>query len=78
MIRTVITPRDHTICIPVSSDYIGKKLEVLLYASDELEKNALHITKGNAARFKGILTEDEAVKYHQHLQRARQEWDRSI
>ena len=32
----------------------------------------------NAARFKDILTDDEADKYHQYLKKARQEWDRNI
>ena len=78
MIRTVIIPRNRTIRIPVSSKYIGKKMEVLLYASDEIEEDIFHVTKGKADRFKGILSEVEADKYHQHLQRARQEWDRNI
>jgi hypothetical protein len=29
-------------------------------------------------RFKGLLTDEEADKYHQYLQKARQEWDRDI
>jgi len=53
-------------------------MEVLLYASDEIEEDTFHVTKGKADRFKGILSEVEADKYHQHLQRARQEWDRNI
>jgi hypothetical protein len=32
----------------------------------------------NAARFKGILSAAEADKYHQYLQKARQEWDGNI
>jgi chloramphenicol O-acetyltransferase len=35
-------------------------------------------TNRNAARFKGLLTEQEAEKYHNYLQTARQEWDRNI
>jgi predicted translin family RNA/ssDNA-binding protein len=32
----------------------------------------------NVSRFKSLLTADEACKYHQYLQTARQEWDRNI
>ena len=32
----------------------------------------------NASRFKGLLTDDEAEKYHQYLKKARSEWDRDI
>ena len=31
-----------------------------------------------ASRFKGLLTNEEADKYHQYLQKARQEWERNI
>ena len=79
MIRTVVTPCDNMISIPVPVDYIGKKLEVLLYAFEEVIEETNHFTCGHSAsRFKGLLTDNEADKYHQYLQRARQEWDRSI
>lgn len=32
----------------------------------------------NASRFKGLLTNEEADKYHKHLKKARSEWDRDI
>jgi hypothetical protein len=32
----------------------------------------------NIAQFKGLLTNEEAVQYHQYLQTAREEWDRDI
>jgi hypothetical protein len=32
----------------------------------------------NASRFKGLLTNEEAEKYHQYLKQARSEWDRDI
>jgi hypothetical protein len=49
----------------------------LLYAKDELieEKTT---SNNNAARFKGLLTSEEADKYHSYLKQARNEWDRNI
>ncbi|MGZ3756075.1 MAG: hypothetical protein ACXVAY_20470 [Mucilaginibacter sp.] len=32
----------------------------------------------NASRFKGLLTDEEAEKYHVYLKQARSEWDRDI
>jgi len=32
----------------------------------------------NASRFKGLLTDEEAEKYHQYLKKVRSEWDRDI
>ncbi len=34
--------------------------------------------KNGASRFKGLLTNEEADKYHLYLQQARSEWDRDI
>lgn len=36
MVRTVITPQQQNISITVPENYIGKQIEVLLYAVDEL------------------------------------------
>jgi hypothetical protein len=32
----------------------------------------------DASRFKGLLTNEEAEKYHKYLKKARSEWDRDI
>jgi hypothetical protein len=32
----------------------------------------------NAASIKGLLTDEEAEKYHKYLKKARNEWDRDI
>ena len=34
--------------------------------------------KNNAARFRGILTNEETEKYHQYIKQSRTEWDRDI
>ena len=34
--------------------------------------------KNNMARFKGLLTADEAEHYHTYLKQARNEWERDI
>ena len=38
----------------------------------------LEIPKSNASRFKGLLTREEADKYHSYLKQARSEWERDI
>ena len=40
-----------------------------------LEKNT---SLQGAARFKGLLTNEEAYKFHQHIKDARSEWDRDL
>ena len=77
MIRTVITPHNNNIQLSVPNSYIGKEIEVLLYAKDELNEEKV-IKKNSAAKFKGLLTKEEGEKYHQYLKKARSEWDRDI
>jgi hypothetical protein len=77
MIRTTITPVNTNIHLSIPKDYVGKQIEVLLYATDELNRTN-HGTANNAARFKGLLTDEEAEKYHHYLKQARNEWDRDI
>ncbi len=36
------------------------------------------IPSGSAARFKGILTKEEAGSYHEYLKQARNEWGKII
>ncbi len=77
MIRTVITPDNNNIQLSVPNSYIGKEIEVLLFAKDELKEENITKVK-NASRFKGLLTKDEGAQFHQYLKQARTEWDRDI
>jgi prephenate dehydrogenase len=39
---------------------------------------ALETPKNDASRFKGLLTNEEAEKYHSYIKQARSEWERDI
>lgn len=77
MIKTIITPNENILHLPIPNNYVGEELEVLLYRTDEIsiEKNN---NPNNAARFKGLLSKKEAEKYHNYLKQAREEWERDI
>jgi len=77
MIRAIITPQNNflTLNISIPNSYIGKEIEVLLYAKDEPIQSPA-VKNNNAARFKGILNTDEANKFSDYLIQARKEWDR--
>ena len=80
MVRTIIEPQNNTISLLIPNDYVGKKLEVMIYADDEIWRLSAGVksSRPKISSFKGILTNDEAEKYHQYLQKSRQEWDRNI
>lgn len=77
MVRTLVTPQQQNISIHLPSEYVGKQVEVLVYAVDELteeKKTALP----NAAKYKGIFTREEGDKFNEHINQARSEWDRDF
>jgi hypothetical protein len=52
-------------------------LRTLGVNASEAQPEVKKAAKG-AARFKGILTEDEAKRFDTHLETARQQWERGI
>jgi hypothetical protein len=77
MIRTIITPISQTVSFEVPQDYVGREIEVLLYAKDELEQQTQK-KSGSASRFKGLFTNEEATKFDVFLKKAREEWQRDL
>ncbi len=66
---------NHTaVVIPIEDwNNITAKHEDLKELAEEKKTSS-----NNAARFKGLLTEEEADKYHKYLKKVRKEWDRNI
>ena len=76
MIKTVIVPKENTVHLSIPSKYIGKEIEVLLYAKDEVVETTTSVKK--PSDFFGTLSEEEGEKFHSYLKQARQEWERDI
>lgn len=77
MVRTLVTPQQQDISIHVPPHYVGRQIEVLLYAVDELTEDK-KTTSPNAAKYKGIFTTKEGDKFNEHINQARSEWDRDF
>jgi hypothetical protein len=77
MIKTVVVPQNNSLYLEIPNNYIGKEIEVLLYALDELdvEKSAPIKTMAN---FTGVLSDDEYQSLKSHTEQARKEWNRDI
>lgn len=82
MVRTIVTPEQQNISILVPQDYVGKKIEVLLYALEEIDEKEQPITailpKKKPSDFAGIFTKEEGEKFDKHIQQMRGEWERDI
>lgn len=77
MIRTTVTPNKKNISIDVPEDYIGKQVEILLYATDEL-KELSHPKKTGSLRGTLNLTEEQYKDFQQYTKDIRGEWERDI
>ncbi|CAN5590417.1 hypothetical protein BH11BAC3_BH11BAC3_21900 [soil metagenome] len=76
MIRTLVTPQQQNISILVPKNYVGRQIEVLVYAVDELVEEEKKSIPNNAAKYKGIFSKEEGEKFNDYIKQARNEWDR--
>ncbi len=77
MIRTLLTPQQQNISIQVPQSYVGKPIEVLLFALDEPTEENIK-PKKSMSDFCGILSENEYQSLKEHTEQARKEWNRPI
>ena len=76
MIHTSLIPehQDLSIHIHVPKEYVGKKVEVLLYAHDEPQEG-LQIEKKPVSSFRGALklTEEQYQDFQEFVKKGREE-----
>jgi hypothetical protein len=77
MIRTSITPQQTDILLSIPENYVGKKIEIIYYAVDEITED-IAIKTNTMARFKGILSSEETKQLQEYVKQSRAEWDRNI
>jgi len=76
MIRTVIIPDNETIQLEVPEKYIGKEIEILLYAVDELNEDISRKSGGKlSAKYRGMLSTETANEIRKHVEQSRDEWE---
>ncbi len=75
MIRATVIPENQDISIHVPENYVGRKLEVLLYPVDELTETIS--AKKSVAGLRGSLklTDEEYKDVQQYLNEVRNEWE---
>jgi mono/diheme cytochrome c family protein len=76
MTKTIITPEENNIVLAIPDAYVGKKLEVLMYAIEELAESKSVQNKMSA--FKGTLTNEEADQLQEYVKQSREEWNSNI
>ncbi|MEA5428342.1 hypothetical protein [Arcicella lustrica] len=76
MLRTSITPGQRDILLSVPQEYVGKKIEVLMYAIEEIVEELPR--KVTMADFWGKLSDESAQKIHDNVKQMRSEWEQDI
>ena len=76
MTKTIVTPENNSILLPIPKEYVGKKLEVLMYAVEELTESQPELR--TMAAYKGILTSEETEQLQYYVKQSREEWNRNI
>jgi hypothetical protein len=77
MIRSLITPETNSLQIAIPDNYIGKKVEVLVFTYDE-PSEVPSTTQGIMSQFWGVISEKTTQEMHQHLAHSREEWEKGI
>lgn len=78
MIKTVVTPEKTSYNLIIPAKYIGRKIEILLYALDEVSEEKNILSKKSMADFSGVLSENDYQALKEHTEKARKEWNRDI
>lgn len=73
MVKAILTPDNNRVHVDIPQQYIGRKLEVLLYPIDELiEQEKQPVTM---KQFKGTLSKEDTEKLLEEVAKSREEWD---
>ena len=73
MIKAIAIPQDNKLTLTIPSDYISKKLEILVYSTDEVikERNATM----TMSDFWGTISDETAHDLHIQTSEGRNGWE---
>jgi len=78
MIHTTITPSNRDLHLSIPEDYVGKRIEILLYTTDEGKEKKVSKKKTRKLRGALNLSDKQYKDFQKHAKNTRNEWNRSI
>jgi hypothetical protein len=78
MIHTIVTPSKRELHLSIPEEYVGKKIEILLYTTDEGKEKKVSKKKSRKLRGALNLSDEQYKDFQQHAKNTRSEWKRSI
>ena len=74
MIRTTVVPENTNLQLSIPQDYVGKKVEVLVFTADEINENKSDAHNVSSLRGKLQLSEEQYLDFQKYLKDSRNEW----
>lgn len=77
MIKTIVVPQNNSYNLAIPNNYIGKKIEILFYALDEVieEKSATPTKEKLSNKYRGIISKEQGQSLDNHISEMRSEWN---
>jgi hypothetical protein len=78
MIRSLVTPESNSLQIAIPDDYVGKKVEILVFTHDEATPTIAASTPDVMSQFWGVISEHTTEEMHRHVAQSKAEWEKDI
>ena len=75
MIKTSAIPQNNNFNLRIPDDYVGKNIEIIFYALDEISQDKEIIPKKTMGDFWGILSNETAQDLNIQVAESRNEWE---
>ncbi len=78
MLRTIITPENQNVSIHVPKEYVGRQIEILMYATNEVHAELpAAANRQKPSDFAGTLSKVDALRLLKDVEQSRNEWERN-
>jgi len=76
MLKTILTPDNTDVHLSIPEEYVGKKVELIMYAIDEVTETQPE--KKSMAKYRGMLSKKTTEALQKHAEKSRKEWERNF
>lgn len=78
MIKTITIPKNSSYSLSIPNEYIGKKIEILMYALDEVTEDKPTPPKKTMADFWGSISDATAAELQKSVEESRNSWEERL
>lgn len=73
MVKTIAIPQNNNLNLFIPNKYVGKEIEILFYAKEELKEQTT-LPKKKPSDFFGTLSKEDGEKMQAYVTECRNEW----